>query len=340
MSDAKSWIVAPLGYAPSRDERAFFEGERPWGFILFGRNLASPSQLAELVEELKEIGGRDTTPIFIDQEGGRIRRLKPPFAPQRPAPGVIGPLYREDPERAIRAAFLHGRLLAADLAAYGINANCVPCLDVPVAGAHDIIGDRALHSDPEIVAVLGRAMADGTMAGAALPVMKHMPGHGRGRSDSHHELPVVFTEHAELAETDFLPFSRLADLPCAMTAHILYHAIDSERCATLSPRVVSEVIRDEIGFDGLLMTDDISMKALSGSFRDLSAEALAAGCDLVLHCNGDMAEMREVAKATRPLTGATERRAARAEAVIAGEGDTVDVEALSDEYEALLAIAA
>ena len=235
MSDAKSWIAAPLGYAPSRDERAFFEGERPWGFILFGRNLASPGQLAELVEELKEIGGRDTTPIFIDQEGGRIRRLKPPFAPQRPAPGMIGPLYREDHERAIRAAFLHGRLLAADLAAYGINANCVPCLDVPVAGAHDIIGDRALHSDPEIVAVLGRAMADGTMAGAALPVMKHMPGHGRGRSDSHHELPVVFTEHGELAETDFLPFSRLADLPCAMTAHILYHAIDSERCATLSP---------------------------------------------------------------------------------------------------------
>ncbi|MDY8110605.1 beta-N-acetylhexosaminidase [Fulvimarina sp. 2208YS6-2-32] len=340
MSDAKAWIAAPLGFEPSRDERHFFEGERPWGFILFARNIDSPSQLGELVEMLKELGGRETTPIFIDQEGGRIQRLKPPFAPMRPAARALGDLYREDRETGLRLAFLHGRLLAGDLMRYGINADCIPCLDVPVEGAHDIIGDRALSDVPADVARLGRAMAQGCMAGGVLPVMKHIPGHGRGRADSHKELPVVTAKRSELAARDFLPFAELNDLPCAMSAHILFTDIDDKRCATLSPIVIEEVIRGEIGFDGLLMTDDISMKALTGAYDARAEAAIEAGCDVVLHCNGDMDEMRVLAKGVPILEGASGRRAARAEACLTKVSEDEDIAELSDEYDRLMAVTA
>ncbi|MER0239650.1 beta-N-acetylhexosaminidase [Fulvimarina sp. MAC8] len=338
MSDAKSWIAAPLGLEPSREERSFFQGERPWGFILFARNIEGPSQLTELVEMLKEIGGRETTPIFIDQEGGRIRRLTPPLAPNRPAPRLIGDLYREDREAGQRLAFLHGRLLAADLMRYGINADCIPCIDVPVEGAHDIIGDRALSNNPEDVAVLGRAMAEGAIAGGVLPVVKHMPGHGRGRADSHKELPVVDAKHHELAKRDFLPFAELSDMPCAMSAHILFSDIDPKRPATLSPVVIGDVIRGEIGFDGLLMTDDISMKALKGPYEERAREAIEAGCDVVLHCNGDMDEMLSLVRGVPVFDGDARRRAVRAESYLVRPKDIEQLEAMTDEYDRLLSV--
>ncbi|ORE98253.1 beta-N-acetylhexosaminidase [Aurantimonas sp. 22II-16-19i] len=336
MTGSKAWIAAPAGLTLSQDERRFFADERPWGFILFARNIQSGRQVADLVASLKEIGGRATTPIFIDQEGGRINRLRPPLAPAYPAPAAIGELFAADRRAGERAAWLQGRLLAADVMAYGINADCVPCLDVPVAGAHSVIGDRAYGLDADTVATLGRAVADGAMAGGVLPVMKHVPGHGRGNADSHHELPRVDAPRAELARTDFAPFRALHTLPAAMTAHILYTDIDPRHPATLSKIVIDSVIRTEIGFDGLLMSDDMSMKALSGDLYDLSAAALMAGCDVVLHCNGDMAEMRRVASAAQPLSGDARRRAEACEAVIARSHDT-STDGLRAEYDALMA---
>ncbi|MBP0615269.1 beta-N-acetylhexosaminidase [Jiella mangrovi] len=336
MTGSKAFIAAPAGLTLSGEERRFFEGERPWGFILFARNIESPGQLADLVASLKDVGSRETTPIFIDQEGGRIARLRPPLAPAYPTPAAIGALFAADPKAGERAAWLQGRLLAADVMAYGINADCVPCLDVPVAGAHSVIGDRAYGTNPDTVATLGRAVADGAMAGGVLPVMKHVPGHGRGNADSHLALPRVDTSRAELAKSDFAPFRALRTLPAAMTAHILYTDIDPVHPATLSPIVIDSVIRMEIGFDGLLMSDDMSMKALSGDLYDLSVAALMAGCDLVLHCNGDMDEMRRIASAAQPLSGDAERRAKACEAVIAQGAETAALETLRSEYADLM----
>ena len=337
MSGSKAWIAAPLGQRLSAEERAFFAGERPFGFILFGRNIASGSQLADLVAELREAGGRASTPIFVDQEGGRINRLKPPLAPSYPTPADIGRLYAADAEAGERAAWLQGRLLAADLMPFGINADCIPCVDVPVPGANSVIGDRAYAESPDVVAVLGRAVAEGLMAGGMLPVMKHIPGHGRGNADSHHALPVVATPRDELSRTDFAPFRALRSLPAAMTAHILYRDIDPLAPATLSPIVIEEVIRTEIGFDGLLMTDDMSMKALAGDLADLGRRAREAGCDVLLHCNGEMDEMRRIAAAAGPLAGDAERRARDAEAVIArGMAGASDEAALRAEYQELM----
>ncbi|WP_245515068.1 beta-N-acetylhexosaminidase [Jiella endophytica] len=337
MTGSKAWIAAPAGLTLSGEERRFFADERPWGFILFARNIETRAQVADLVGALKEVGGRDTTPIFIDQEGGRINRLKPPLAPSYPPPAAIGRLFVRDPKAGERAAWLQGRLLAEDVMAYGINADCVPCLDVPVPGAHSVIGDRAYGLTPDSVATLGRAVADGAMAGGVLPVMKHVPGHGRGNADSHLELPRVATPRTELARSDFAPFRALHTLPAAMTAHILYTDIDPAHPATLSPIVIESVIRDEIGFDGLLMTDDMSMKALSGDLYDLSAAALMAGCDVALHCNGDMDEMRRVAAAAQPLSGDAKRRAEACEAIIARRPEAGAIEAFRSEYETLMA---
>lgn len=337
MSGSKAWIAAPAGRSLTAEERTFFAGEQPWGYILFSRNIHEREQLKDLVSELKEIGGRETTPIFIDQEGGRIHRLRPPLAPNYPPPASLGRLHAVDPQAGERAAWLHGRLLALDIMAYGISADCIPCVDVPVEGAHSVIGDRAFSMDPQSVAALGRAASDGLMAGGALPVMKHIPGHGRGRADSHLELPVVHTARAELAESDFAPFRTLNALPAAMTAHLLYADIDPSRPATLSPIVISEIIREAIGFDGLLMSDDISMKALRGTVGETSRAALSAGCDVILHCNGDMDEMKKVARAAMPLSGDAERRANAAEAVIAGGAKQADEATLRAEYEELVA---
>ena len=336
MNRSKAWIAAPARHRLTAEEKAFFLDERPWGFILFARNIADRSQLTDLTRDLRELGGRETTPIFIDQEGGRVQRIRPPLAPHYRPAADIGRLFAIDPRAGERAAWLQGRLLALDLLGFGITANCIPCLDVPVEGSDSVIGDRAYARTAETVATLGRAAADGLIAGGLLPVMKHMPGHGRGNADSHLTLPIVETSRAELSAADFAPFRALHNMPAAMTAHVLYSDIDPTFPATLSQTVIEDVIRREIGFDGLLMTDDMSMKALDGDLYDLGQRALTSGCDVLLHCNGDMDEMKHIAAAAQPLSGDAERRATASEAVIA-RGAQPAVEAdLRNEYDKLL----
>jgi beta-N-acetylhexosaminidase len=282
-------------------ERRFFRAADPWGFILFQRNCENPEQVRALTAALREAVCRDA-PVLIDQEGGRVQRLKPPR--WRQAPPALAFAAR-DPE-ALR---LNIRLIAAELAALGIDVDCVPCLDVPAPGAHDIIGDRAFGRDPALVARLGRVACEALLEGGVLPVVKHVPGHGRARADSHLELPRVQASLAELRATDFAPFRALKDMPLAMTAHVVYDAVDPDAPATASAAVVRDVIRGWIGFDGLLMSDDLNMKALSGSLADRARSALAAGCDVALHCSGALAEMEEVAAALGRLDDAGARRA-------------------------------
>jgi beta-N-acetylhexosaminidase len=304
-------ILGCAGPELSAVERDFFRDADPLGFILFQRNCQMPKQLRALVAALRDSVGRADAPVLIDQEGGRVARLKPPHWPAYPAPAAIAALGGAKALGAARAA---ARLIADDLAGLGITVDCVPVLDMPVPGANAVIGDRAWGNAPAPVAALGRAVCEGLLAGGVLPVIKHMPGHGRATLDTHHALPVVKESRVTLEASDFAPFRALADMPWGMTAHIVYAAIDSERPATLSAPVIEQVIRGTIGFDGVLITDDLSMRALGGSFAARSAGALAAGCDLALHCNGDMTEMKEVAAAIRPLTAAARRRVDRAEA--------------------------
>lgn len=311
MTESRSLILGCAGKSLSRDEASFYDGEAPWGFILFARNIGEPEQIKDLVAHMRDcVGWR--APVFIDQEGGRVQRLRPPLAPNYPAGAALGALYRDDEEAGLRAAWLLARLHAFDLLRYGINADCLPVLDVPVEGASDVIGARAYDKEPGIVAALGRASAEGLMSGGVLPVMKHIPGHGRAVADTHFELPTVTTSLKELRKHDFAPFAALNDLPIAMTAHVIYSAVDPKAPATTSGKVVEEIIRGEIGFDGLLVSDDTSMKALSGDFQTKAAAILAAGVDIVLHCNGDMDEMRAVASRAKPLEGKALERARRA----------------------------
>lgn len=291
-------IFGCAGLSLDAAEREFFRDADPAGFILFARNVESPDQVRALVSELRESTGRDDCPVLIDQEGGRVARLKPPHWRAAPPQGLFGEL---DEEAGTRAAKLNARLLAAELADLGINVDCLPLLDLRFPGAHDIIGDRAFGVSVETVSRLGRAVCEGLLEGGVLPVIKHIPGHGRARADSHLELPRVDTPRAELEAADFVPFRALADMPLAMTAHIVYADIDPDRPATTSAVVIGEVIRGCMGYDGLVMTDDLSMQALDGDFGARTTASLAAGCDLVLHCNGDMDEMRRIADAARPL---------------------------------------
>jgi beta-N-acetylhexosaminidase len=292
----------------SAEERAFFADADPLGFVLFRRNCAAPDQLRALVAEMRACVGRDDAPVLIDQEGGRVARLQPPHWRRYPAPARLAAL--PEAEEAVR---LGARLIAENLAALGITVDAVPVLDLPVSGADAVIGDRAYGSDPARVARLGRAACEGLLAGGVLPIMKHIPGHGRARVDSHKALPVVDDSAAALEETDFAPFRELAGTPWAMTAHVVYGAIDADRPATLSPIVIRDVIRGEIGFDGFLVSDDLGMGALSGTIGERVAGSLAAGCDAALHCNGTLDEMREAAAAARPLTEAAAARLARGE---------------------------
>ena len=312
MSESKTVILGCLGKSVSKDEISFYRGEMPWGFILFARNIGEPAEIADLVAGLRDSVGRPHAPVFIDQEGGRVQRIRPPVVPNYPSGSAIGALYRSDHETGLRAAWLMARLHAFDLQRFGISADCLPVLDVPIEGASDVIGTRAYGKDPVTVTTLGRAVAEGLMAGGVLPVMKHVPGHGRAFSDSHLELPRVDTPLAELRKHDFAPFKALADLPMAMTAHVVYEAVDPSAPATTSAKVVSEIIRGEIGFDGLLISDDTSMKALSGDFPDKAAAILAAGVDIVLHCSGVMEEMRGIVSRAGPLKGKSLERAERA----------------------------
>ncbi len=317
-------------------ERDFFRDADPLGFILFQRNCANPHQVRALIGALREAVGRADAPVLIDQEGGRVARLKPPHWPSYPAPAVIAALGGE---AAREAAWLGARLIADDLGLLGITIDCTPVLDIPVPGADAVIGDRAWGNSAAAVAELGRAVCEGMLAGGVLPVIKHIPGHGRATVDSHHALPRVETSRAALEASDFAPFRALADMPWAMTAHIVYAAIDAERPATLSPRVIDEVIRSDIGFDGVLVSDDLSMRALGGSFAERAAGAIGAGCDLVLHCNGDMKEMIAITGAVPALTPAARRRLDRAEAR-RGTAQPIDRETLEARFRALLVRAA
>jgi beta-N-acetylhexosaminidase len=307
----RAFITGLAGLELTQPERAFLREAQPWAIILFKRNVATPQQVPRLIEDVRTTLGR-AAPVLIDQEGGRVQRLGPPFWPAYPPGAVYGALYDRDPKQGVAAARLGARLIAADLAALGIDVDCLPIADVPVAGADPVIGGRAYGSEPAQVAAIGAAIAAGLADAGVLPVLKHIPGHGRANADSHSRLPLVHADRATLEVTDFAAFRPLAALPMAMTAHVVFSAIDPVAPATISATIVRDVIRDSIGFKGLLMSDDISMGALSGSVAERSRMAIAAGCDLVLHCNGDMTEMSAVAAAVPVLSGEVARRAAAA----------------------------
>lgn len=305
-------ILGCAGEQLSADESRFFGAADPVGFILFRRNCRSPDQVGELVAALRGVIGRSDAPILIDQEGGRVARLRPPAWRLYPSAACLGSL--PDPQAEI-AARLGARLIADDLEPLGITVDCLPVLDIPVAGADPVIGDRAYGTEPGRVTKLARAACHGLLEGGVLPVIKHIPGHGRARVDSHHACPVVETETDELSRTDFVPFHALAAMPWAMSAHIVYRAIDMTAPATLSRLVISEVIRGVIGFDGVLVSDDLSMHALGGDIAERAERALAAGCDLVLHCNADRSEMEAIVAVAGPISTRAAARLARAEAI-------------------------
>ncbi len=299
----RAFVSGCAGTAFGGEEVAFFREAEPWGLILFARNCETPGQIAALAQQFRDCVGRENAPVLIDQEGGRVQRLGPPTWRKYPAARAFGDIYRRDPAHALKLVGEGARLMAGDLHDVGITINCLPVADVPQPGAHDIIGDRAYSADVQEIAELARAAAEGSIAGGVLPVVKHIPGHGRASVDSHIGLPVVTTDAETLSEVDFAAFAALKDLPIAMTAHVIYTAFDEDRPATLSPIVIKDVIREEIGFSGLLLTDDLSMGALSGSLSERTEAAFDAGCDIALHCNGQLAEMEAVAAATPLLDG-------------------------------------
>lgn len=311
----------------SAEEKAFFKDVDPWGFILFARHCESADAVRAHCDELREAVGREDAPILIDQEGGRVVRMKPPVFPAHPASAVFGELWKLDRAKAAEAARLNGYLLGRMVSDCGVTVNCVPMLDVPQIDADpQVIGDRAFAKWPDIIASVARSMMEGLIEGGALPVIKHLPGHGRSLCDSHHDLPRVGASKKDLRDCDYAPFIALRDAPMGMTAHIVYEAYDPDHPATLSPVVVGDVIRGEIGFDGLLFTDDLKMKALGGGFASRISGAYDAGCDIALACNFSLAEKRESAGALRALDG---RAGERAKAAMAGlrqpeRGDTSD----------------
>ncbi|MFA5957837.1 beta-N-acetylhexosaminidase [Hyphomicrobium sp.] len=311
-----SLIVGLSGLSLTADERRFYRDVQPAGMILFRRNVFDRAQFARLVDETRAAVGRKDFLVLIDQEGGRVQRLKPPIARALPPAAAFADLYAEDPEEAKEAAFAVARLTADELRNFGITMNCAPVADIPVEGAHEIISDRAYGRAVSQVVALAQAVAEGYLAGGVVPVVKHIPGHGRAQADSHLSLPVVTTPHRILSATDFAPFKALAGLPSAMTAHVVYSDIDADNPASTSAIVTKDIIRGEIGFDNLLMSDDLSMKALSGPMRARAEAVIAAGSDIALHCNGDLDEMRAAAEGVPPLSARAAERFAAACACI------------------------
>jgi beta-N-acetylhexosaminidase len=308
----RAFISGVSGTVLTVAEREFIRGMRPWGFILFKRNIEAPDQVSALVGELRNCLGDADAPVLIDQEGGRVARLGPPHWPVYPPGAMFGALYDLDPVLGLNAARLSARLIAADLIDLGISVDCLPLADVPVAGADAVIGNRAYGTEPTKVAAIARAVTEGLEQGGVLPVLKHIPGHGRAAADSHFRLPTVDTSKQELERTDFAAFQPLADLPMAMTAHVVFSALDPAHPATTSATIIRQVIRGVIGFQGLLMSDDVSMNALAGSIAERTRAIVNAGCDMVLHCNGKLDEMRDVARETPELAGEALDRARRA----------------------------
>jgi len=305
---ARAFIAGLSGLTITVDERAFIREAQPWGLIIFRRNVRTLQQVIEFVQSFREIVGWPA-PVLVDQEGGRVQRLGPPHWPEYPPGARYGAIYDREVATGLAVARLAGRLIAADLNALGVDVDCLPLGDVPVEGADAVIGDRAYGTEPVKVAALAGAIAEGLMAGGVLPVLKHLPGHGRATADSHHKLPLVDTDRTTLEATDFAAFRPLNELPLGMTAHVVFSAIDPDAPATTSVTMVREVIRGFIGFQGLLMSDDISMNALSGTIAERSRAAFAAGCDVVLHCNGDLREMSAVAGESPRLMGDAAKRA-------------------------------
>lgn len=303
-----AFICGCAGLELTAEERRFVADARPWGLILFKRNIGDPAQVSKLTRDFREACGRADAPVLIDQEGGRVQRMGPPHWRRYP-PAAMFERVANDPYVARELARVSARMMAHDLLSVGINVDCVPVLDVPAPGSHQIVGDRAYAAGAERVAVLARAAAEGLMAGGVLPVVKHMPGHGRATADSHLELPVVEAPRAELEASDFLPFRALADMPMAMSAHVVFTALDAKGPATTSRKVVRMIMRGALGFDGLIMSDDLSMQALKGDIRARAEAVFRAGLDIALHCNGKLDEMRAVAEAAPRLAGKAKRRA-------------------------------
>jgi beta-N-acetylhexosaminidase len=308
----RAFITGISGLELSAAEREFIRAERPWGFILFKRNIDTPAQVTQLVAELRSAVGIPDAPVLIDQEGGRVQRLGPPNWPVYPPGAVFDALYEIDPALGLVAARLSARLIADDLIQLGITVDCLPLADVPVEGADAVIGNRAYGTEPGKVAAIARAVTEGLEQGGVLPVLKHIPGHGRATADTHFRLPEVDTPRKELEQTDFAAFQPLADLPMAMTAQGVFSALDPAHPATTSATIIAQVIRGVIGFQGLLMSDDVSMNALAGSIAERTRAIVTAGCDMVLHCNGKLDEMQEVARETPELSGIALQRAERA----------------------------
>ena len=304
----RAFISGLAGSTLNDTERAFLRDAQPWGLIVFQRNVTAPGALKRLTEDCRSVLGR-TAPILVDQEGGRVQRLGPPHWPKYPPAAAYGRLYDRDHARGLAAARLGARLIAVDLAAMGIDVDCMPVADVPAAAADAVIGDRAFGNDPQKVAALASAFAEGLAEGGVLPVIKHIPGHGRATADSHQKLPRVTAERATLETSDFAAFRPLAGLPLAMTAHVVFTAIDPIAPATTSPVIVRDVIRASLGYQGLLMSDDLSMGALNGPLGERTRTAISAGCDMALHCNGNMDEMLQVVAAAPLLAGEAARRA-------------------------------
>lgn len=328
-------VFGCAGLQLTADETALFRDAKPAGYILFARNVDTPDQIRKLTDSFRELSGDENVPVLIDQEGGRVQRLRPPHWPDYPAMRPFGDRARIDAEEALECLRLNYRLIASDLAALGINVDCAPVLDLPVEGSHDIIGDRAFSNDPAIVANLGRAVCDGLIQGGVVPVIKHIPGHGRAFADSHKELPRVDTPLEELRRTDFAPFAALSDAPTGMTAHIVYAAIDPDGPGSASRKVVEDIIRGEIGFDGLLFSDDVCMKALSGPLDHRVASVLAAGCDLALHCDGAFDDMVAIAETCPPMRPDSLARLNSAMS-LADDSDDFDTEAAKRRISAFL----
>jgi beta-N-acetylhexosaminidase len=307
--NTRAFITGVSGLELSAAEREFIRSERPWGFILFKRNIEAPEQVTRLIQELRDAIANPDAPVLIDQEGGRVQRLSPPHWPAYPPGAVFGVLYDIDPALGLNAARLSARLIAADLTDLGVTVDCLPLADLPVPGADAVIGNRAYGTEPAKVAAIARAVTQGLEQGGILPVLKHIPGHGRATADTHFRLPVVDTSKTELERTDFAAFQPLAGLPMAMTAHVVFSALDPAQPATTSATIIEQVIRGVIGFQGLLMSDDVSMNALAGSVAERTRAIFTAGCDMVLHCNGKLDEMREVAAETPELSGKALERA-------------------------------
>lgn len=332
----RAFITGVSGLELTAEERAFLRAERPWGFILFKRNIDNPAQVARLVEHLRGATGDLDAPVLIDQEGGRVQRLGPPHWPVYPPGAVFGTLYDADPEAGLRAAWLSSRLIASDLVDLGITVDCLPLADVPVEGADAVIGNRAYGTQPGKVAIIARAVTDGLSQGGILPVLKHIPGHGRATADTHFKLPIVDNAKSELEASDFEAFRPLADLPMAMTAHVVFSALDATQPATTSATIIEQVIRGSIGFQGLLMSDDVSMNALAGSIAERTRAIVSAGCDMVLHCNGKLDEMRDVVSETPVLAGKALERA-KAAVAARGQPQPFDRAAGRAELDALIA---